>query len=92
MVDVLRNYLAARVAGVRASQTSSELVTAVRESNALDREWTAGLAELLHQSDLAKFAAWRVDAARARELGADARAVVERVESGFGEQEKRKAA
>lgn len=92
MVDVLRNYLAARVDEVRASQTSSELLAAVRVSGALDGEWTAGLAELLHQSDLAKFAAWRVDATRARELGGDARAVVERVESGFVEQEKRKAA
>lgn len=92
MVDVMRNYLAARVDGVRASQTSSELVDAVRASGALDGEWTKGLAELLHQSDLAKFAAWRVDGARARELGADARAVVERVESGFVDQERRKAA
>lgn len=92
MVDVLRNYLAARVDGVRASHTSTELVSAARASGALDPEWSAGLAELLHQADLAKFAARRVDAARARELGADARAVVERVESGFMEQEKRKAA
>ncbi|MGI8617704.1 MAG: hypothetical protein ACR2L6_01275 [Gemmatimonadaceae bacterium] len=92
MVDVLRNYLAARVEGVQASHTSSELVAAVREDGAVDAEWTAGLAELLHQTDLAKFAAWRVDAAKARELGGDARAVVERVERRFMEQEKRKAA
>lgn len=92
MVDVLRNYLAARVDGVRGSQTSSELVAAVRASGALAAEWTTGLSELLHQTDLAKFAAWRVDAVRARELGADARAVVEQVESGFMEQEKGKAA
>jgi hypothetical protein len=92
MVDVMRNYLAARVDGVRASQTSSELVDAVRAGGALDGERAKGLAELLRQSDLAKFAAWRVDAARARELGGDARAVVERVESGFVDQEKRKAA
>ncbi|MEX1185636.1 MAG: hypothetical protein WEA80_03520 [Gemmatimonadaceae bacterium] len=92
MVDVLRNYLAARVAGVRASHTTRELVAAARASGALDPEWSAGLAELLHQADLAKFAAWRVDAAQARELGAAARAVVERVENRFVEQEKRKAA
>lgn len=92
MLDVLRNYLAARVDGVRASQTSSELLAAVRASSTLDGQWTAGLEELLHQGDLAKFAAWRVDAAKARELGADARAVFERVESGFVDQEKRKAA
>ena len=92
MVDVLRNYLAARAEGVRTSQTSTEVVAAVRASGALDPEWTAGLAELLHEADLAKFAAWRVDPARARELGADARAVVETVESRFVEQERRKAA
>ncbi len=92
MVDVMRNYLAARVDGVRASHTSIELVAAARAAGALDQQWSAGLAELLHQTDLAKFAAWRVDAARARELGADARAVVERVESQFMVQEKRKAA
>lgn len=92
MVDVLRNYLAARVEGVRASHTSSELVAAARASGAFDPEWSSGLAELLHQSDLAKFAAWRVDTAKARELGADARAVFERVERGFVEQETRKAA
>lgn len=92
MVDVMRNYLAARVDGVRASHTSSELVAATRAAGVLDQQWSAGLAELLHQTDLAKFAAWRVDAVRARELGADARAVVERVESGFTEREKRKAA
>lgn len=92
MVDVMRNYLAARVDGARPSHTSSELVAATRAAGTLDAESSAGLAELLHQTDLAKFAAWRVDAARARELGADARAVVERVESRFMEQEKRKAA
>jgi hypothetical protein len=92
MVDVMRNYLAARVDGVRASHTSSELVAAARAAGVLEPQWGAGLAELLHQADLAKFAAWRVDADRARALGADARAVVERVESRFTEQEKRKAA
>jgi hypothetical protein len=92
MVDVVRNYLAARVTGVRASHTSSELVAAARAGGVLDPEWSAGLAKLLHQTDLAKFAAWRVDGARARELGADARAVVERVESRFMEQNQRKAA
>lgn len=92
MTDVVRNYLAARAEGVRVSHTSTELVAAARASGVLDPEWSAGLAELLHQSDLAKFAAWRVDPAKARELGADARSVVERVESRFTEQEKRKAA
>lgn len=89
MTDVLRNYLAARVEGVRASHTSTEVVGSVRSSGALDPQWVAGLEELLQQSDLAKFAARRVDPAPARELGADARAVVERVESRIDELEQR---
>ncbi|HUR91979.1 MAG TPA: hypothetical protein VMY38_04835 [Gemmatimonadaceae bacterium] len=92
MTDVMRNYLAARAEGVRPSQTSTELAIAARSSGLLDPQWAAGLGELLHQSDLAKFAAWRVDAAQARALGADARAVVDAVEARFAEQEKRKAA
>lgn len=92
MTDVMRTYLAARVDGARESHTTSELVAAVRASGMLDAQWVAGLAELLHQSDLAKFAAWRVDPAGARDLGADARAMVEHVESRFAEQEKRKQA
>ena len=92
MTDVLRTYLAARVEGARESHTSAELVEAVRSSGMLDAQWTAGLAELLHQSDLAKFAAWRVDAAAARQVGADARSVVEHVESSLAEQERKQAA
>ena len=92
MTDVLRTYLAARVEGARPSHTTAELVAAVRASGLLDGQWIAGLAELLHQADLAKFAAWRVDAANARQLGADARSVVEHVENSFTEQEKRQAA
>ncbi|MGI8617618.1 MAG: hypothetical protein ACR2L6_00830, partial [Gemmatimonadaceae bacterium] len=92
MTDVMRAYLAARSEGVRESQTSTELVAAATSGGLLDSEWSSGLAELLHQTDRAKFAAWRVDAAGARELGADARAVVERVESRFADLEKKKAA
>ena len=92
MTDVLRAYLAARAEGVRESQTSTELVTATSARGLLDPEWCRGLEELLHQTDLAKFAAWRVDAARARELGADARTVVERVESRYAELETKQAA
>src|SRR5687768_11768556 len=80
MVDVLRNYLAARVEGARASHTSTELVAAARASGVLGPAWGARLQALLHQSDLAKFAAWRVDPPKAREIGAGARAVFEDVE------------
>jgi len=92
MTDVLRAYLAARAEGVRESQTSTELVTATRARGLLDPESSRGLEDLLHQTDLAKFAAWRVDAARARELGAAARTVVERVESRYADLETKKAA
>lgn len=92
MTDVAREYLAARAEGVHESQTSTELVAASRASGLLDPDAGARLGELLHQSDLAKFAAWRIDAAKARDLGADARAVVARVESRFAEQEKKAAA
>lgn len=92
MTDVMRAYLAARAEGVRESQTSTELVAAANASGLLDPELSRGLAELLHQSDLAKFAAWRLDAARARELGEAARAVVKRVEARFADVETRKAA
>ncbi|MBA3579199.1 MAG: hypothetical protein H0W42_04365 [Gemmatimonadaceae bacterium] len=92
MTDVLRAYLAARAEGVRESQTSTELVTATSAGGLLDSEWSRGLEELLHQTDLAKFAAWRVDAARARELGAEARTIVERAESSYADLETKKAA
>lgn len=92
MTDVLRTYLAARVEGALQSHTTSELVAAVRSSAMLDAQWIAGLNELLHQADMAKFAAWRVDAAQARQLGTDARSVVEHVESRFSEQEREQAA
>lgn len=92
MVDVVRTYLAARTDGVRESQTSSELVSAARASGLLGPQWAAGLAELLHETDLAKFAARHIDAAAARQLGNDARSVVDHVENSFAEQEKRKAA
>ncbi len=92
MTDVLRTYLAARAPAVRESHTSRELVAAARQSGALDAAWSAGLAELLHETDLAKFAAARIAGGKARELGSEARAVVAQVESHFAEQEPRKAA
>ncbi|MGI9140776.1 MAG: hypothetical protein ACR2GJ_06695 [Gemmatimonadaceae bacterium] len=92
MTDVARAYLAVRAEGVRESQTSTELVTATRASGLLDPDASARLGELLHQTDLAKFAAWRIDGAKARDLGSDARAVVDRVESRFAEQVKKAAA
>jgi len=92
MIDVVRAYLAARAADIRESQTSTELVAAALRSGLIDGEGGRGLAELLRQSDLAKFAAWRVDGAKARELGADARMVVELFETRFAESETRKAA
>ncbi len=78
MVEVMRDFLAARVAGAHPSLTSSELVRALgREPRVpLDR-----LAVVLHESDLIKFARRPVSVERARELARDARAIVREIDA-----------
>jgi Domain of unknown function (DUF4381) len=73
MADVVRRYLAHRHPVASLANTSGELLAAVRgiESVPFDR-----LQRLLHEIDPVKFAAAPVPAARARELGDDARAIV----------------
>lgn len=73
MVDVLRDYLAARYDVARLSLTSSELLAALRAQHfvSLDR-----LARVLGEADLVKFAQRPVSSERARELGREARAIV----------------
>jgi uncharacterized protein DUF4381 len=73
MVEVLRDYLAARYEVAPLSLTSTELLAAMRGRPALpfDR-----LNRLLGEADLIKFAKRPVTPDRARELGRDARAVV----------------
>jgi hypothetical protein len=73
MVEVLRDYLAARVATAHPSLTSTELLDVMRRAAGVpvDR-----LTPVLSESDLIKFAKRPVSAERAREIGREARAIV----------------
>jgi hypothetical protein len=74
MVEVLRDYLAARVAMAHPSLTSTELLTVMRHASGVpvDR-----LTPVLSESDLIKFAKRPVSTDRAREIGREARAIVQ---------------
>lgn len=78
MTDVLREYLAARVAEASASQTSWELLRAMRgaQTGGWDAPMQARAEQLFARADLAKFAAARVPPDEAHTLGAAARALV----------------
>lgn len=76
-VEVLRTYLTSRVPATMLSQTSSELVTAVRDDT---RVPVTRLAPLLGETDAIKFARFPIDLPRARHLAAEARAIVDDVE------------
>ena len=76
-VEVLRTYLTARVPVATLSQTSSELVTAVRDDT---RVPVTRLAPLLGETDAIKFARFPIDLARARQLAAEARGIVDDIE------------
>ena len=77
MVDVTREYLAARVPGVRRSDTTSELLRAMNPRDGVE----AVLPQLLDQADLVKFARADVALAEARGAGRDLRAIVDSVEA-----------
>ena len=77
MVDVVREYLAARVPGVRRSDTSSELLRTMKPRDGIEAE----LPRLLDRADLVKFARADVQLAEAREAGLELRAVVDHVEA-----------
>jgi hypothetical protein len=77
MVDVTREYLAARVPGVRRSDTTSELLRAMQPRDGVE----AVLPQLLDQADLVKFARADVALAEARGAGRDLRAIVDSVEA-----------
>ncbi len=77
MVDVAREYLAARVPGVRRSDTSSELLRTMKPHEGVETE----LPRLLDRSDLVKFAQARVSAAEARDAGLALRTIVDHVEA-----------
>jgi hypothetical protein len=73
MIEVLRDYLAARYAEAGLSLTSSELQRALRGEAHIPEE---RLSRLLIDTDLIKFARRPVSGDRARELGREARAIV----------------
>jgi hypothetical protein len=76
-VEVMRDYLAARLPLASRSHTSTELLDALRQERSapIDR-----LAALLAEADLIKFARRPVATERAREMAKIARLVVHRVE------------
>ncbi len=77
MVNVAREYLAARVPGVRRSDTTSELLRAMKPREGVEAE----LPRLLERADLVKFARAEPSREEAREAGRTLRAVVDHVEA-----------
>lgn len=77
MVDVTREYLAARVPGVRRSDTTSELLRAMQPEDGVE----TALPALLDRADLVKFARGNVGVEEASAAGNTARAIVDHVEA-----------
>jgi hypothetical protein len=77
MVDIVREYLAARVPGVRRSNTTSELLRAMQPRDGVESE----LPRLLERGDLVKFARATVTLEEAREAGLALKAIVDHVEA-----------
>lgn len=75
VVEVLRDYLAARYPDASLALTSREVVTVMRRHPHVSSEQ---LSRALHEADLAKFAAFALSEERARALARDARMIVER--------------
>lgn len=75
VVEVLRDYLAARYPDASLALTSREAVAVMRKHPHVSSEQ---LSRVLHEADLAKFAAFALSEERARGLARDARAIVER--------------
>ena len=73
MIEVLRDYLAARYAEASLALTSSELSRSVRELPFVPQD---RLIRVLTEADLIKFARRPVSTDRARELGREAHAIV----------------
>lgn len=73
-VEVLRDYLASRHVEASLALTSRELVNALRRRPTIPHEQ---LMRVLHEADLAKFAAFSLTEDRARSLARDARGIVE---------------
>jgi len=77
-IDVVRTYLAKRSPLAVLSLTSAELIVAVDDDERIPRD---RLISLMADGDGIKFARRVVSGTRARELAADARAVVEHIEA-----------
>lgn len=77
MVDVVREYLAARVPGVRRSDTTTELLRAMKPRDGVESE----LPQLLDRADMVKFARAEVAVEEARQAGLASRAIVDHVEA-----------
>lgn len=76
-IDVLRHYLVARLPEARLSLTTGELLPVSADDDRVPHD---RLQSLLVDADSIKFAARAVSASRARDLSAEARALVEAVE------------
>ena len=77
MVDVVREYLAARVPGVRRSDTTQELLAAMKPREGVEAE----LPRRLEEADLVKFARGDIDSSRAVTGGKSIREIVDHVEA-----------
>jgi hypothetical protein len=77
VVDVVREYLAARVQGVRRSDTTTELLRAMQPHDGVEAELPA----LLERADMVKFAKAEVSSDEARAVGAATREVIDHVEA-----------
>lgn len=75
VVEVLRDYMAARYPEASLALTSRELVTIARRHPHVPAE---PLSRVLHEADLAKFAAFALSEDRARGLAREAKSIVER--------------
>ena len=85
-VEILRDYLAARLPDARPSQTSTELRAALAAREEVPHE---RLHALLDRADLVKFAALPIGAVPATEAGREARAIVDDVERAIRAREQR---
>lgn len=74
VVEVLRDYFAARYDDAKLALTSREVISVLRRQPAVPVEQ---LTRVLHEADLAKFANWALTEERARALARDARTIVE---------------
>jgi hypothetical protein len=77
IVDAAREYLAARVPGVRRSDTTTELLRTMHPQDGVEAE----LPRLLDRADLVKFAGADITRDEAREAGLAMRAIVDHVEA-----------